>query len=577
MTATLWHKPIALPGLIEPPPDAAPETVPAIARRSDAAAMLQPWRAKRVVVRLSRPRFSELSAAVLAFVLIFAGLSAWQASRLELGTLDEGIILDAAQRIVSGQRPYVDFFGYMSPGSYWIQAGVFRVFGISMWTARVPVLFDGALQCVLVYWLLRALLKRRAAIVGATIFLWLEIWDLRMLTAQHRFDSATFALAAICCAWQGRSSRNTSRWLLASGMLFGAAAICTPALVLLAIPLLAWLAWDKAMRKGIPAWMAGAAGIVAAAAAALWSEGALAACIQQMVWLWRNYSGVNVVRYGAVNGGFAELLHGATRTESFIRDLAAFWILIPAAVPLIAVAWAAWSILQRWSDARRVSMLVLLAACVIALLASTAPRPDVTHLGYVMAVPFVLTFAAIASMRKRVPQGLILAIFTLAAVISVPAWAAAVTERPLSTPVGRVRVSGAQRQAVTALLTAVRPGDSIFVHPYLPLLYFLTQAHNPTRYSYLAPGMMTEKEAADALDALQNHPPDWVLFLRVEPESYLRVFPSADPQRVRYPGIEQWIAAHYQPTDVSLDGYRLMRKTDGDADRTKLASVVPAR
>ena len=32
------------------------------------------------------------------------------------------------------------------------------------------------------------------------------------------------------------------------------------------------------------------------------------------------------------------------------------------------------------------------------------------------------------------------------------------------------------------LLEQVRPGQSLFVHPYMPILYFVTQARNPTRY-----------------------------------------------------------------------------------------------
>lgn len=576
MSTSLWHKPVALPAPeIEHAPEPEPKPVATTPRRSDLAALLQPWRATRVVVRLERPRFSELSMAILAFLLIFGGLCAWQASRLELGTIDEGIILDGAQRMVSGQRPYVDFFGYMSPGSFWIQAAVFRLFGVSMWTARLPVLFDAALQCVLVFWLARALLKRRAAFVCAAIFLWLEIWDLRRLTAWHWFDSSTFALAAICCAWQARRG-SPMRWLLASGALLGAAVVCTPSLIVLAVPLLAWMGWDATVRRGIPAWIGGALAVCSAAAAALWTQGVLAACLNQMVWLWRNYSRINMVPYGVVNGGYAELLRAGNSVETVVHGFAVFWILMPAVLPLLAVAWGAWSILRPSADTRRVSVLVLLAGSVLALLASTGPRPDITHLAYIMGIPFVLSFTAVATMRKQRLQGLVVILFCLAAMISLPAFASTATDQPVSTPVGRVRVSAAQKKAVCALLASVPPRDTIYVHPYLPLMYFLTQARNPTRYSYLQPGMMTEKEAADTLGALESHPPDWVLYLHLEPKSYLRVFPAADPRRVTWPQIEDWISSHYSATDVSVDGYRLMRKTEGEADRSKIAGIVSA-
>ena len=68
-------------------------------------------------------------------------------------TNDEGIVLESAQRMAAGGRIYVDFFGYMSPGSYWLQALVFKLLGVALWTGRLIVILDFALQCALVYWL----------------------------------------------------------------------------------------------------------------------------------------------------------------------------------------------------------------------------------------------------------------------------------------------------------------------------------------------------------------------------------------------------------------------------------------
>ena len=76
----------------------------------------------------------------LIFTLVAAAfLLAIHGSRF-VQTNDEGILLEPAQRIAAGESPYVDFFGYMSPGSYWIQAVVFRLFGVSLVTGRIPVI-----------------------------------------------------------------------------------------------------------------------------------------------------------------------------------------------------------------------------------------------------------------------------------------------------------------------------------------------------------------------------------------------------------------------------------------------------
>ena len=68
-------------------------------------------------------------------------------NRLILGTNDEGIYLDAAERILHGQKPYVDFFGYMSPGSFWMQALAFRFLGVTLAAGRALVILYVALEC----------------------------------------------------------------------------------------------------------------------------------------------------------------------------------------------------------------------------------------------------------------------------------------------------------------------------------------------------------------------------------------------------------------------------------------------
>jgi len=71
---------------------------------------------------------SRIAAAI--FLITAALLLALHGQRMVL-TNDEGIVLESAQRMAAGGRIYVDFFGYMSPGSYWLQALVFRLFGLA--------------------------------------------------------------------------------------------------------------------------------------------------------------------------------------------------------------------------------------------------------------------------------------------------------------------------------------------------------------------------------------------------------------------------------------------------------------
>jgi hypothetical protein len=113
---------------------------------------------------------------------------------------------------------------------------------------------------------------------------------------------------------------------------------------------------------------------------------------------------------------------------------------------------------------------------------------------------------------------------------------------------------------VEALLSRVRPRQSLFVYPYKPLLYFLTQTENPTRYPYLAPGMMTGEDAQAALSELEARPPEWVLYMDLDRAEFERVFPSGKLFDPHYPRIESWIQANYRSAGgPPRGGYVLLR------------------
>jgi hypothetical protein len=129
--------------------------------------------------------------------------------------------------------------------------------------------------------------------------------------------------------------------------------------------------------------------------------------------------------------------------------------------------------------------------------------------------------------------------------------------------VGVVRVAPDQAEGVQKLLAAVRPGQSLYVHPYMPVHYFLTQARNPTRFSFLQPGMMTHHEEQQVLSELQADPPQWLMYLHLRREEFLRVFPRATALDSRFETLENWLDRNYRPSAdpvISVAGYELWRR-----------------
>ena len=192
------------------------------------------------------------------------------------------------------------------------------------------------------------------------------------------------------------------------------------------------------------------------------------------------------------------------------------------------------------------------------MVASTWPRPDLVHLMYVFPVFFVLTFGLGVRIFHRTMQLLLVG---LATVVSCAGIAHAVRQRAdqisLRTPAGIVRGSPNSLAAIDAVISGVKPGDSLFVFPYDPIFYFLTRAANPTRFSFLQPGMFTIHDEIQALESLEANPPKWVIYTELDPDSYLRIWPSSDPARLRMPSIEQFIHSRYRQV-TEAGQYRLM-------------------
>src|SRR5713226_6683617 len=77
---------------------------------------------------------SERYIALAIFLLSFLYLCVFR--RYSWVDPDEGIILQGAQRILDGQVLYRDFFSFFTPGSYYLFALLFRVFGDSYLVAH---------------------------------------------------------------------------------------------------------------------------------------------------------------------------------------------------------------------------------------------------------------------------------------------------------------------------------------------------------------------------------------------------------------------------------------------------------
>jgi len=108
----------------------------------------------------------------------------------------------------------------------------------------------------------------------------------------------------------------------------------------------------------------------------------------------------------------------------------------------------------------------------------------------------------------------------------------------------------------------VQPGEPVFVYPYYPMYYFLSETTNPTRFSILMYNINTDAQFREAISELERKKVRYVLWdTYVNGPNLKRWFPS-----YRHPSpdkllMEPYLAEHYEQIG-SKNGFRLMQRMD---------------
>jgi hypothetical protein len=490
--------------------------------------------------------------ACIVFLCAFAYLGWLAASRFVLALSDEGIYLDGGLRVLHGQMPYKDFFSLTGPGAFALEAVCFRVLGTNLAAGRMPVLWDIAIMTACLFWLVSKLSNQLAAALASfTYFAFVTLGETAVV-ANHRWDSsawAVFALTLIVAATEDPADKRSKAIACIAGIAAGIAAWCTPPVALAAVALGVCLVAYRAVRRLFAAYAGGVA--VALAAGLFWiaSNGALLAMINSFRWSATNYSGPNRTWYGAVMGGYANLIRGTSPADVVMTILLVMFLTLPATLPFLSAIWL-------WK--RPCMSVVILLATGAALILSTYPRWDLVHLTWVSA-PFYVLVAPLAA-RSVYKKPIALIALMVAASCCLVSIQERLREITRVTSIGTVHGKQGDVNVLEAVQARVKPSDTVFAFPMRPMLYFATGAHNPTRYSFLQPGMFSDKDEREALSELRAHPPRWVFYTDVPSELYLRIWPGSDPGRLKMSRIEDFLKENYRETEQWAD-FRLWTLT----------------
>jgi hypothetical protein len=423
-----------------------------------------------------------------------------------LGEADEGVILLGADRLLHGDRLYVDFFEFLPPGSFLIMAGWFATVGTSLWSARcLAILVIVGIAC-LTYLTCRQVSKRPAS--SALIALaWLVTSPRQGFYMQisHHWFATLFSMMAAWAALAGLGRER--RWLqgpLVAGLAVGAAAMVTPtrgAAAALAAAT-AYLDLRRHLTEAV-CFVLACAVVPLCLLAYVAGNGALLAAYQDIIEFSSNhYGSAQGVSYGFGAYGFDFLL--------------AFWFPLAGLLALIVL-------LTSWRSALRDGTFRTCIAFGLAGWVGFLPRPDVAHMSW--SAPLVcplIAYCAVALMRRWRP---VYRFIPAAAVIMICmifarsySWAIQRELRAdvVSTPRGEVTYSrnitaGARETA--AWLAAAPPHDGYFFYPYMEMLPFLVARQHVSRYDLFVPSYTTAEQYRETcLSVLRNA--TWVVIDR---------------------------------------------------------------
>jgi hypothetical protein len=343
-------------------------------------------------------RADAIGLAVVAAVLLapLPGLLRYQGPPME-----EGFMLVFPERILSGDLPHRDFLHLYGPGSLYVLAGVYELFGAHLYVERLVGLLQHAAVAYSLWFLLRPF-GRSVATAAAVVSVVVLIGPLG-LSAMAWNGALAFGIGALAVAaaasrrappWQGRL-----RFL--AGAMGGLALLYRPDVVLaVGLGLGAW--WFQSPRgtRRPLLWGLGAglALYVPHVLASGIAESVRGMFLEPVFELRGGRSLPIPPSWGEVDGFLQRA--GTLRASGWPLPMPGipqqihlwFWM-VPASIVLVLVA--AWRLRRREPGTARSLAYWPAALFGAALLQQALQRPDTAHLSWVTGVTFALAIPAV--------------------------------------------------------------------------------------------------------------------------------------------------------------------------------------
>jgi len=511
----------------------------------------------------SRPDYIEGALSALIFIISLLYLFLFR--RHSGIDPDEGIVLQGADRILRGEVPYRDFFSFYTPGSFYLVAALFKVFGNSFLAARTSIAAVGAGCSVITYLLSRRVCSRKIALLAAAFTMTNGV-AYRFLVL-HNWYSTFFACLTIFAAVKLLESQKPT-WGFATGSL-AALTILIEQSKGVGLCLGLFLGFAILVGLGRRRYSE-ARNFVVFAIGFLWpwiatfsyfaSQHAVKIMLQDWLWPLLHYTSANHVPYGYQNwtaDAREAILHSGPMWVRICKYIAVSPGFIVPLLPLAGVVWLGYWGVRVWKNKRDASAnsdyYVLVSGGLSGLLLSAViVRADIAHvmdlapLWYVVLAWILGSRNFQSNLLKKLRPALIVyfcvsfGLMSLALILNING-----TENRIQTRRGVVMTPG--KDTVLDFVQAHIPaGTELLVYPYLPLYNYLTETHSPARLDFFQAGMNTAAQADGIIADLESKKIHAVLFEPGFAEKFATSWPETPLRDVVNDPVADFIIRNYR-------------------------------
>ena len=510
----------------------------------------------------------ERATSVLLFVGCLGYL--WLFRHFTTIEPDEGIVLQGATRILDGQVPYRDFFTFYTPGSFYLAAAVFRIFGNSFVVARSTVAVAGALCSVVTYLLCRRACSRGISLFAAVLAT-IAGTAFRFLVL-HNCYSTLMACLAVYAAVRFVETLN-ARWAFATGTLTTITFLFEQSKGGgLGLGLL--LGFVLLRKSGLKSASATALG-----AGLMWpfvptlayfaSHHALGDMVSGWLWPLRHYTAANHVPYGWQNWSDhsrSVIFQEGPLVARLLKAVAVSPGLVVPVLPLIGLAllvyWA--SRLRRDPGDGHARYYVAVCSGLAGLLLSVViVRTDVLHFMYLTPLWYVVLAWVLGKQVKstalqRVRPVLIAYVAFAFGMIGFAVLLASTGARTRIDTRRGIVATGAPDTVIAYVQSHEQAGDALLVYPYLPLYNYLTATRSTSRYDFFQPGMNTPDQALEVIASLESTHARAVLFEPWFAEKFANSWPDTPLSAITHDPVADYVVRNFRICQAlsSPEGWR---------------------